>query len=339
MVRSLRRTILFAVAGVLAATMTATPAAATHSRPDAAAGWLARQMADGERFEVDFGGVLYPDQGLTIDAIFAFAATKSASSYGSRALNWLAQPETLSGYTGDGVTESYAGATAKLSLAVQVRGGNPAAFGGQDLITRLRALQAPSGRFSDLSLYGDYSNGFSQALAIIALDRTAAGAPAQAVSFLAGARCADGGFPVYFGEAVCTSDVDATALAIQALIAAGQRPQAVPAIQWLVSVQAADGSFSGDGTPNANSTGLAGQALRDAGRLLAYVKARQFVLSLQSGCATPAAQRGAIAYTATGFDPATATRATAQGILGLAGPGLRHLSSAGSSSGAPVLSC
>ncbi|GIH03575.1 hypothetical protein Rhe02_16420 [Rhizocola hellebori] len=342
MVRSLRHLSLVATGVLLTVTMGAAPAAATGhptTRPDAAAGWLARQMVDGERFEVDFGGMIFPDQGLTIDAIFAFAAAKTANDYGSRALTWLARPEILSGYTGDGVTESYSGSTAKLALAVQVRGGNPASFGGQDLLARLRALLTPSGRFSDRSEFGDFSNMFGQSLAIIALERTAAGAPESAVSFVVASRCADGGFPVFLGEATCTSDTDATALAVQALIATGNRAQAAPAVQWLLSVQGPDGSFSALGTPNANSTGVAGQALREALRLAAAAKARQFVLSLQSGCSAPSAQRGAIAFDATGFDPATAARATAQGILGLTGPGLRHLTSAGSSSGAPSLTC
>ena len=342
MVRSLRHLALVALGVVLTGTLAASPASATGkpaSRPEAAAGWLARQMVDGQRFEVEFGGEIFPDQGMTVDALFAFAATKTANDYGARALSWLARPEILSGYTGDGLTESYVGSTAKLALAVQVRGGNPASFGGQDLLARLRALLTASGRFSDRSAFGDFSNMFGQSLAIITLDRTAAGAPASSVSFLVATRCADGGFPVFFGEATCTSDVDATAIAIQALIAAGQRAQAAASIRWLLSVQGEDGSFSALGTPNANSTGLAGQALREAGRLVAALKARHYVLSLQSGCATPAGQRGAIAFDASGFDPATAARATAQGILGLSGPGLRHLSAAGSSSGAPVLDC
>ena len=46
----------------------------------AASGWLARQMVDRSHFTVTFSGVTYPDQGLTIDAIYAFAATSLASS-------------------------------------------------------------------------------------------------------------------------------------------------------------------------------------------------------------------------------------------------------------------
>ncbi|GAA2325776.1 peptidase [Dactylosporangium salmoneum] len=334
------------LAGALAAlaltTLAATPAAAstpTLDRPAAASGWLARQMVDGERFEVVFDGVAYPDQGLTIDAILAFAATKVAGASAARATAWLARPEVLTGYIGDG-TEAYAGATAKLALAVQIRGGNPAAFGGVDLVARLRGLQAPSGRFSDRSAFGDYSNQFTQAFALLALSRTPAGAPATGAAYLAGTRCPDGGYPLYFDQPTCASDVDATALAVQALLAAHRPADAAPAIAWLVSVQAGDGSFTdGAGTVNANSTGLAAQALAVAGRPLAWLKARGFLLTLQVRCTDPAPNRGAIAYTPAGFDPATAVRATAQAVPGLTGAGLATLTAAGSRPAAPVLAC
>ncbi|WP_329100940.1 terpene cyclase/mutase family protein [Micromonospora sp. NBC_01699] len=321
---------------------TATPATAssppTHNRVDAAAGWLARQMVDGDHLETVFGDVSYPDAGLTIDAVFAFAAAKSSGTNAAAATTWLGQPSVLTGYVGDGIGEAYAGATAKLSLAAQVSGLDPASFGGVDLLTRLRGLQDPSGRFSDRSAYGDFSNALSQSFAILALDR-AGGAPSAAVDFLVGSRCADGGFPVQFGQPTCESDVDATAMAVQALIAADHRPAARPGIGWLVGVQAADGSFTGAGVANANSTGLAAQALAAAGRPVAWLRARQFILGLQVGCTGAASDRGAIAYGAAGFDPGTAPRATAQAVPGAAGAPLGSLSAAGSSSTAPTLAC
>lgn len=340
-VRTLFTGVLAALA--LSTTVFAVPAAAssppTLNRADAAAGWLARQLVDGERFEVVFDGVAYPDQGLTIDAILAFAAAKVAGTDAAKATTWLARPEILTGYIGDG-TEAYAGATAKLALAVQVRGGNPAAFGGVNLVTRLRGLQAPSGRFSDRSAFGDYSNTFTQAFALLALDRTATGAPAAGATFLVGTRCADGGFPLYFAQPTCVSDVDATALAVQALLAVDRPADAATAVSWLLTRQAGDGSFTdGAGVTNANSTGLAAQALHAAGRPVAWLKARGFLLGLQVRCAGAVADRGAVAYTAGGFDPATAVRATAQAVPGITGAGLATLTAAGSRPAAPVLAC
>lgn len=331
-----------AALGAALAVLVAAPAVAscpTTDRGDAASGWLARQMTGGDHFEAVFDGTAYPDQGLTIDAVFAFAATGEADDYAARALTWLAKPEISSGYLGDGVTESYAGATAKLALAVQVRGGDPASFAGLDLIARLRALETPTGRFSDKSQWGDYSNTFGQSLALLTLDRTAAGAPATASAFLASTRCADGGYPAAFGQPTCTSDVDATAIAVQALIAVGRWSDATPGLNWLVSVQGTDGGFAAYGVENANSTGLAAQALYAGGRWTAAGKGRDFLRSLQVGCQGAAELRGAINYKAGAFDPTTANRATAQGVLGLAHESFEHLSAAGSRTGDPLLKC
>ncbi len=317
---------------------TASASSATHDRTDAAAGWLARQLVDGERFEAEFGGVKYPDQGLTIDAVFAFSAARSADAYADRAITWLARPEIAAGYLGsDG--DAYAGAHAKLLLAALVKDRDPASFGGVDLTAGLLGLLTPSGRFSDRSAFGDYSNAVTQSLALLALDRTPAGAPASAVDFLVGTQCPDGGFPLVFGVLPCASDVDATAFVTQALHATGKYANAQQGLTWLVGVQQENGGFSSvPGPPNANSTGLAAEALFAGGRFAAGFKARGFLKTLQVGCSGVPDRRGAVAYQATGFDPATATRATAQAVLGLSGVGLAHLDGGGRDD-APVLAC
>ncbi|AEB44238.1 MULTISPECIES: peptidase [Micromonospora] len=344
-VRLSRHRLLALFCGVLAALTLATPAVAAPTqvgavRPDAAAGWLARQLVDGERFETVFDGVAYPDQGLTLDAVFAFAAAGAADDFGAQALAWVTRPGVRDGYIGDGVTEAYAGATAKLALAVAVRGGDPTDVGGVDLIARLRSLQSPSGRFTDLSAWGDFSNAFSQSFAILALDRTTQGVPTAAAGWLAGTRCPDGGYPLLAAQPVCVSDVDATAVVVQALRAAGRSADAAAGLRWLVSVQRVDGGFaSAGGVANANSTGLAAQALRDGGRPVAWLRARLFLAGLQVGCAAPVADRGAVDFDGGVFDPATATRATAQAVLGLTGTGYARLTTATASPGAPILRC
>jgi len=339
-VRLYRHRISTVLAVVALSLVFAVPAGAapTFNRVDAAAGWLARQMVDGEHFEVVFGDQSFPDQGLTIDGVLAFAAARTSDAYAARATAWLARPEILNGYTGGGGSESYAGATAKLALAAEVRGLDPGSFGGVDLLARLRELQAPSGRFTDRSDFGDFSNAFSQSFAILALGR-AGGAPAMAATYLAGSQCADGGFPLLFEQPTCTSQADATALAVQALLVAGRPLVAASAVRWLVGIQAADGSFSDAGVPNANSTGLAAQALAVSGQLGAWLEARQFVLGLQVGCAGSATDRGAVAYSAEGFEQTTAVRATAQAVPGLAGAGLASLSAHGARPDAPTLRC
>ncbi len=332
-------TLAVACAGAAAPAMAAKSAAPPKGQ--AAAGWLARQMAGRSHFTEVFDGVTYPDQGLTIDAIFAFAATGTASDYAARAISWLEKPGVLSGYVGNGRSESYAGALAKTALAAEVFGVSPARFGGVDLLVRLAALLTRSGRYSDHSSYGDYSNAFSQSLAILAVSRTGKAAPVKAVNFLIGTQCGNGGFPLYFGQKTCVSDPDATSVAVQALLAAGRKLAAQRGLRWLARVQQADGGFaaSASAAPNANSTGLAGEALA-AGKWLHRAKlARSFLLSLQVGCAGKASERGAIAYDKRGFSQSTAGSATAQGLLGVADAGLATLSSRGAHSGAPRLGC
>lgn len=312
----------------------------TQHPAQAAAGWLARQMTDGNHFVDVVDGTRFPDQGLTIDAIFAFAAARTAGDYAARAAAWLARPSIVKGYIGNGSTSSFAGATAKLLLATEVRGLDPARFGGVNLPARLAALLRASGRYSDHSRFGDFSNAFSQALAIIATSRLG-GAAHSAVSFLAGTECRNGGFPVDFGQKTCTSDPDATALDVQALLAAGRPGPARQGLSWLASVQRRDGGFASPPSTlsNTNSTGLAGEAFAVGGRFRNAARARGFLTSVQVGCAGKPAHRGALAFTDRGFRAATATRATAQGILGLADVGLARLSARGSQPGDPHLAC
>lgn len=345
-----RRIVARAAAALTGAALLLVPTAGSASAApprtllpdDAAAGWLATRLVDGNHLETSFGGFSYPDQGLTIDAVFAFAAAGVADSSGAAATTWLALPENLTGYIGDGGTEAYSGATAKLLLAAEVRGVNPRTFGGMDLPARLRSLQAPSGRFTDRSAFGDFSNAFGQSYAVIALKRTPGGVSAAAVGFLAGSQCADGGFPITFGEPTCVGDVDATALATQALAATGRTAAANKGLTWLAGRQQSGGGFGagdGTGTPNANSTGLATQALVAGRRVIPAARGFAALVRAQLRCAAPVAQRGAVPFDATGFDPATAPRATAQATLGLSGRDLATLSAAGARPAAPVLAC
>ena len=162
--------------------------------------------------------------------------------------------------------------------------------------------------------------------------------------------CPGGGFRLYpgAGGTACAEDptdkqimdVDATAVAMQALIAAaeagatGTAEPLADATAWLLSVQADTGSFSGGAVtayPNTNSTGLAGQALAAVGEHAAAAKAAAFVAAQQltaSNAGKAAAHVGAIAYTPDALQVAAANgigdfeldqwrRATSQAILGL----------------------
>jgi hypothetical protein len=338
------RAAVFLITSTLACTAVAAPAlaaqAAVPTKGEAASGWLARQMTNRNHFVTVFKKQTFPNQGATIDAILAFAAAKSANDYGARATAWLERPSILSGYIGNGTSSSFAGAAAKLALAAEVRGLNPASFGHVNLVKRLGKLLTKSGRYSDHSKFGDFSNAFSQSLAIIALTRHG-GAPASAANFLAGTECKNGGFPLSFGAKTCVSDTDSTALAVQALLVSGHKPAALRGLAWLGRQQHGGGGVDATGgkVPNANTTGLAGEAFAAAGQDRHAALAGTFLRRLQLGCKARLSRRGAIPFDSTGFVRSTAIDATAQGILGLADVSLATISARGSSSGAPRLSC
>jgi hypothetical protein len=228
---------------------------------------------------------------------------------------------------------------------VEVAGQDPTSYQGIDLIDRLQDLLTPTGQFKSKSASpGDFTNTFTQSLAILALARAdGVTVPASAVSFLAGVQCGDGGFPSPFvpeSGKQCTSLPDTTAMVVQALLAGDDTTNAAEGLAWLVDHQASDGGFG-----NSNDTGLAAQALRVGGKTAAADKAVAYLRSLQVGCDGTEANRGAIAFspldpahpTNTGFQADTAPRATAQAILGLVGTGLLELEAGTLQREAPTL--
>ncbi len=209
-----------------------------------------------------------------------------------------------------------------------------------DLVARLASLLTKSGRYSDQSSFGDFSNAFSQSLAILALSRHG-GAPNTAIRFLISSECKDGGFPLEFAQKTCVSDPDSTAMDVQALLSIGRTVAAARGLRWLAKAQRSNGGFasSAKAAPNANSTGLAGEALAAGKWTHRAALASKFLLGLQVGCSAAASRRGAIAFDATGFKASSAIEATAQGILGIADVPLWKLSIHGAKSGAPRLGC
>lgn len=329
----------------------AAEAAPTRDRADAAAGWLGRQLdAESRTIVGSFG----PDYGLTADTVLALDAAKIGRVAATRATKALKR--SVVAYTGGGDTaEYYAGAFAKLLVVAAAQGTDPRTFGQSaraDLIeallglecgtrTRTDCLAADKGRFSDISQYGDFSNTITQSLALIGLDRaTRPGASRAAVVFLTGQQCDNGAFPLSFGAATCTGSVDATGFAVQALVQDGS-PVAVEAAaqagRWLARRQNNNGSFTGNGVRNANSTALAAQAFDALDRERKAAKARRFLRSLQVGCDGDRADRGAVQYDRSGTgDP---VRATAQAVPALARVTLDDVSRAGARKGLPRLAC
>jgi hypothetical protein len=309
----LTRAAVAATTVAVAATTFAAPASAGERERDrsAATGWLVGELDDGRFHNGEFD---FDDWGLTVDGLFALAAdpdrNRVATRVGRAVRNHVDEYATFGG-------NQFAGATAKLLVAARVLDANPRRFGGHNLRGELLDLmdrRGPDrGRFED-SGASDFSNTLGQAYGVIGLSRSG-GVRASAVSFLLEQRCAAGYFRLDMtGETTCNddrspADVDATALAVQALSAADQRGGVAVRDRviersgnWLARAQRRSGGFGGGvstGVTNTNSTGLAAQALSLTGHPAAVRRAGQYVANMQVVRADGrrlAGDRGAIAY-------------------------------------------
>ncbi|MEA5055762.1 MAG: DUF4430 domain-containing protein [Propionicimonas sp.] len=341
------------------------PASVTKAQ-QAAAAWMAAQLADNKNV-LSYSGST--DWGLTMDALFALAGAK----VGGKQITATAHALYASGESYIGPQNQLASRwpyVAKTALALEIAGIDPTAFpvGGstRDLIADLRSSIRPDGRWTNSA------DAFKTSLGILALSRTEQGVPASAVTAYQAMACLDtsnanfGSFGYLSG---CSgADVDTTAMAVQALLAAGvsaSDPSVSNAVAWLGKQQDKDGSFPSPWGPgNTNSGGLAGQALFGAGKTSEALASAAFVQSLQLSCMTAADEKvtdaavvkslkaatGAIAYNADGWSEALeygldATnidqwrRATAQAILGLGSPTLGFVSAAGVSPSTPSVVC
>lgn len=311
--------IFAALGGVQPAAASPTAPAVAPAPSTAALDWLEGELADDGGHlttSYEYGGSVYSydDWGLTIDAILALAADGRDSDAPAATATGLVQDNIADYVTGGTYApdDRYAAALGKSLLMAEIQGADPTTFGGFDLVAeltaRLQTTGADAGRFSDLSSYGDYSNGLGQALAIMGLARTPGGVPASALTFLLAQQCPGGGFRGdYTTSGGCTDDadatVDSTAFAIQALTAAdltcASRQAISDAAAWLVASQGGDGGFGAESGANTNSTGLAAQALRSIGTAAAADDAAAFIAALQL---TTGDDAGAIALNQAGYD-------------------------------------
>ncbi|MEV5505640.1 prenyltransferase/squalene oxidase repeat-containing protein [Streptomyces orinoci] len=216
----------------------------------------------------------------------------------------------------------------------------PTNFGtGHDLIATLKDRLQKDGRFTDLVpqdhglAQQDHSDRISQALAVLALKRATGTVPAEALDRLAAGACTDGGFPLALtgtSATSCTSDPEATAMAVQALTAAGGKDeQAKDAVKWLTGHQHRDGGFAtAKGEVNARSTALGVQALNAGGRTAQAAKGLAWLRSVQVSCTGSAAERGAVGWNKPVIDGRTLS-ATAQVLPALAGKSLGQAETSG----------
>jgi len=303
----------------VAPTMAVVPAKTAHPGP-AAAGWIAAQVQ---------AGGLTPS--ALADAVIAFAATGVGGDAAATALTQLAGK--VDSYILDGASLR-AGALGKVMLAVTIAGGDVHAFGGHNLETELRGLMAGSGADA-----GHFGTGqiYDQSLDILALATTVNGIPAAAGTWLASKQCAGGDYS-YDGSCPSSSpDPDSTAIAIQALQAAGETAALDKAATWLLAQQAPDGSLSSYGIANSSSSAAAAEAYRTLGHTAEADKAAAFAASLQFGCNAAAANVGGIPWQA--GDPSYLILSTPAAVLGMGADRLDKLTIAGATATAPTLAC
>ncbi len=237
------------------------PPAALAGGPytDAALGTLtwvaAQQQPDGS-----FSGL---GAGSTADAVLAICAVGGDPNGFLVAGN---SPITYIAAHLDDLTAS-AGSTAKTVLAVVCAGKNPRNLAGVDLLARLEAARDAGGHYgSDLT---------GHAFALLALAATGQPVPEAAVAWLRNAQTPEGGWGWDGSPTSGNADTNSTALAVQALVAAGlpaDDPAIVRALEYLHTQQNEDGGFPyakpspwGSDT-DANSTAYVIQALVAAGQ-------------------------------------------------------------------------
>ncbi len=312
-------------------------AAGEEAAASAALDWIEREL-------VANGGTLpgfspdTTDWGLTGDAALALLAhdrdgDPTTSDAVDAMLAGLADYTTWDSLGASFAGVRLAGPLAKLLLVAE-EAGRPTTVGAVELESELRSLMAASGpskgRFGDRNPHGaDAANAIGQALAVLALSHSTAGAPADAVQYLLDRQCPAGGFPLQTGTGPCTDDTtadpDATALVVEALLTVPRSATVIgtavnsslsAALAWLLArADPSTGAFGGTGPTaglNANSTGLIAHALLSAGQGTSAGRAAEWIIAeLQLGSGeitgTPAEpDLGAIAYS-------PATRATAIG--------------------------
>lgn len=241
-----------------------------------AAAWLVSQQGPDGGFGMP--GSEASDVGVTADAVIALASAsvdpRSARQSGLSPLEFLsAQAAALS--------SSDVGKAAKIVLAYRAI--------GVDLETEPVAslLVSLSGSFDETGAFlgqGPYE----EALVILALANSGRTVPAGAVESLLATRLDDGSYSFNGDRTPGMGDSNTTAMAVQALVAAGAGDAIGPSLDYFRAAQNEDGGWTyqkpspyGEET-DANSTALVTQALKAAGEPLnAWGDPIQVLLSFQ----------------------------------------------------------
>lgn len=227
---------------------------------DEAITWLkTQQNADG-----GFSNGFTPESNLstTTEAVIAMAAAGQdpgvAAAGGAAALDYVYGQVQSGGVDGVGLRS-------RVVLALVSAGLDPANFAGQDLVGQIQAAYE-----AETGSYG--GSIFDQTLAMLALANAGHSVPGGAVDYLMAHQNTDGAWNFQGDTAALSGDTNTTAMAIQALVAAGQKDRTGEALAYLKRVQNEDGGWpyqnpSPYGTEtDANSTALVLEAIYAVGQ-------------------------------------------------------------------------
>ena len=270
------------------------------------------------------GPVGTPDIGLNQDLLLSLKALDPHSPKIDAAYTAIA-PE-LEGYfsSSDHIFSDRLAKTVAFQDALGIRNA--------DFIAQLVSAVQENGQIKNLD-NGEATtaiNNFSQAWGVLALHRVGETEAAErATDFLETQVCSDGGVQLASEiEPTCkTTDSDVTAMAAQALTLANgaQDPTTQATLDYLVTTMDETGGVKNTWTGvNSNSTGLVGSAFALAGDEENYLKAREYLASVQFGEDADPSIQGGFAFTVKAKETDTAIsdqirRATSQAALGFAG--------------------
>ncbi|WP_375489337.1 prenyltransferase/squalene oxidase repeat-containing protein [uncultured Jatrophihabitans sp.] len=240
------------------------------------AGYLVSQLQGTGNDHYVFAGSSSADDGLTSDGVFALLAAGGHDADVTKMVTWL--EGDVANYADPAGAEGgpYSGGLSKLALVAEATGNDPHAFGGTDLLGLVKSKVCSAkidGDFSPCTAAGDAYNAFStvsQALAVLALQASPNDADhltidSPLVVRLHQLQCADGGFSSVLitpGQK-CTSEVDTTGYAVQALAAVQGTDTWLGAAQkYLEKAQLSSGLYNGAVKSSSNSTALAAGALQ-----------------------------------------------------------------------------
>ncbi|MEP6775346.1 MAG: prenyltransferase/squalene oxidase repeat-containing protein [Chloroflexota bacterium] len=260
-------TLVYVAGGALAA-----PSASPYGdSASTALKWIATQQSPDGSF-AGFGA------GSTVDAVLSIVAAgghADSFAHGYNAVTFLQDNA--------GAIAKTAGGAGKLLVAVSALGQSGKSFGGVDLVGAINATYG-------ISATGRYGpDALGHAFAILGLHSAGEAVPADAVAQLESLQTSDGGWAFTGDTAPGAADTNTTAVAVQALIAAGATGSTLDkGTAYLASQQNDDGGWPYQkggqfgSESDVNSTSYVVQAML-AVKNAALVEAGQsYIVSLQN---------------------------------------------------------